>query len=84
LVFSFAKSENNCRKNIESISKWGKKKLAKVANGFVVLLANPEFYSHLVSGYPHPWCSHHKQIKIDCVYLLGNTSHVRESFITGK
>jgi hypothetical protein len=27
-----------------------------LASGFVFLLANPEFYSHLASGYPHP-CS---------------------------
>jgi hypothetical protein len=30
------------------------KKLARLASGFVFLLANPEFYSHLASGYPQP------------------------------
>jgi hypothetical protein len=33
----------------------GEKSLARLASGFVFLLANPEFYSHLASGYPHPW-----------------------------
>jgi hypothetical protein len=32
----------------------GKKTLARLESGFVFLLANPEFYSHLASGYPHP------------------------------
>jgi hypothetical protein len=31
------------------------KTLARLASGFVYLLANPEFHSHLASGYPHPW-----------------------------
>jgi hypothetical protein len=36
------------------------KKLARLASGFVFLLAKPEFYLHLTSwqvpsGYPHQW-----------------------------
>jgi hypothetical protein len=38
-------------KNTERVSEREKKQLA---NGFVFLLANPEFYSHLARGYPHP------------------------------
>jgi hypothetical protein len=35
-------------KNIERVNE-GKKPLARLANGFVFLLANPEFYLHLLS-----------------------------------
>jgi hypothetical protein len=41
-------------KTVEMVSEKGKK-LARLASGFVFLLANPKFYSHLASGYPHPW-----------------------------
>jgi hypothetical protein len=36
-------------KNIERVSERGKKTLTRLASGFVFLLANPEFYSHLAS-----------------------------------
>jgi hypothetical protein len=47
-VFSLVKSENNWLKNIERESQMGKK-LARLASGFVFLLANPKFYSQLAS-----------------------------------
>jgi hypothetical protein len=37
-------------KNIERVSERAKKNLARLASGFVFLLANPEIYSHLASG----------------------------------
>jgi hypothetical protein len=33
----------------ERVSEMGKKQLARLASGFVLLLDNPEFYSHLAS-----------------------------------
>jgi hypothetical protein len=42
--------------NIERVSKMGKN-FARLASGFLSLLANPDFYLHLArlaSGYPHP------------------------------
>jgi uncharacterized ion transporter superfamily protein YfcC len=52
-VFSLAKSEKN-QKYRKSKREEEKKNLARLASGFVFLLANPEFYSQLASGYPHP------------------------------
>jgi hypothetical protein len=45
-------------KNMERVSERGKK-IARLASGFVFLLANPEFFAfgELASGYPHP-CFH--------------------------
>jgi hypothetical protein len=56
LAFSLAKSENNNWPIILKVSVRGEKTIARLTSGFVILLANPEFYSHLASGYPHP-CS---------------------------
>jgi hypothetical protein len=42
------------QKHRKRVSERGKK-LARLASGFVFLLSNPEFHSHLASGYPHPW-----------------------------
>jgi hypothetical protein len=47
-VFLLAKSEINEPK-IQKGSVRGEKTLARLASGFVFLLANPDFYSHLVS-----------------------------------
>jgi hypothetical protein len=47
-VFSLAKSENHWPK-IKKGSMSGEKTHARLASGFAFLLANPEFYSHLVS-----------------------------------
>jgi hypothetical protein len=44
--FHSPKTENNWPKNIERVSEKGKT-LARLASGFVFLLANHEFYSHL-------------------------------------
>jgi hypothetical protein len=50
---SFAKSEKQlAKKYVERVNE-REKNLARLASGFVFLLANPEFYS-LASGYPHP------------------------------
>jgi hypothetical protein len=47
-VFLLSKSENNWpKRDKRSVS--GKKNLARLASGFVFLLANPEFYLHLTS-----------------------------------
>jgi hypothetical protein len=60
---SFSRPLPNCRefniftrqvrkqlaKNIKRVSERGEKKLARLASGFVFLLANPEFYSPLAS-----------------------------------
>jgi hypothetical protein len=46
-VFSLAKSENNWPK-IQQESARGEKALARLASGFLFLLAKPAFY-------PHPW-----------------------------
>jgi hypothetical protein len=53
-VFSLAKSENNWPKLYKGSVSGEKKNLARLVCGFTVLLANPEFYSHLASGYSHP------------------------------
>jgi hypothetical protein len=55
-VFSLVNSENNWPGNLEMVGK-RRKKNARLASGFVFLLANPEFYSHfgeMASGYPYP------------------------------
>jgi hypothetical protein len=41
--------------NIEKDSERGKNNSQRLAREFVFLLTKPEFYSHLVSDYPHPW-----------------------------
>jgi hypothetical protein len=46
--FHSPKSENNWSKTQKGFVK-GKKTLARLVSGFVFLLANPEFYSHLAS-----------------------------------
>jgi hypothetical protein len=46
--FSLAKSEKNWP-NIEKLSVGGEKTLARLASGFVFLLANPDFNSSLAS-----------------------------------
>jgi hypothetical protein len=46
--FSLAKLEKQLAHIIERVSE-RKKNLASLASGFVLLLAKPEFYSHLVS-----------------------------------
>jgi hypothetical protein len=51
--FPHAKSENNWPQ-IYRKGKYEGKQVARLANGLVFLLANPEFYSHLASGYLHP------------------------------
>jgi hypothetical protein len=47
-VISLAKSENNWAKNRETVSE-RETNLARLASGFVFLLANSELYSHLSS-----------------------------------
>jgi hypothetical protein len=44
----------NQKKTEDRGRKEKKTTLVKLANGFSFLLANPEFLSHLASGYPHP------------------------------
>jgi hypothetical protein len=47
----------------------GKKFLARLASGFVFLLAKSEFYSHLASGYPHPWVINLFRTKLTDIFL---------------
>jgi hypothetical protein len=49
--FSLAKSENNWPQIVQRVSEM-EKNLATLANG--IIFANPEFNSHLASGYLHP------------------------------
>jgi hypothetical protein len=56
LRLMLAMSGNNWP-NVQKLSVSGEKSLARLASGFVFLLANPKFYLHVASGYPHPCIS---------------------------
>jgi hypothetical protein len=70
--FSLTKVEKKMAKNIESVS-GGKKTLARLASGFVFLLAHSKFYSHLASWrvvIGTPCLSHHPFRMIMDIFLI--------------